>query len=125
VPLAFAVIVTQTGTFVVTQLQLAGASTLTVRAPPDTENCALAGDNTVTQEAAACVTVKVWPAMVSVPVRGLEFGLLATANPTAPLPEPEAPLVTVIQASLLTAVQLHPPGAVTLELPEPPPAAKF
>ena len=34
-----------------------------------------------------------------------------------PLPEPEEPPVTVIQAALLAAVQAHPAPAVTATLP--------
>ena len=41
-----------------------------------------------------------------------------------PLPDPEAPEVTVIQAALLVAAQLHPAGAVTVVLPVVAPAAR-
>ena len=70
------------------------------------------------------VTVKVWPAMVTVPVRcGPVFA--ATENCVAPAPLPLAPEVTVIQASLLVAVQAQPVWAVTVTEPPPPLAVKF
>src|SRR5215213_5105855 len=52
----------------------------------------------------ACVTVKVWPAMVIVPVR-----------------EPLLPEVIVMKEALLAAVQAQPALVVTLTLPVPPP----
>jgi hypothetical protein len=55
---------------------------------------------------AACDTVKICPAIVSVPVRGAP-GFASTLNPTAPLPVPEAPLATVIDAALVVAVHAH------------------
>lgn len=66
---------------------------------------------------ASWLMVKVVPAIVSDPVRSLVELLPATLNDTDPLPDPEAPPVTVIQSLLLTAVQLHPPAAVTALLP--------
>ena len=53
------------------------------------------------------MTVKVRPAIVSVPVRSTRFGLAATLKATEPLPEPEPP-VTVIQAALDAAVHVQP-----------------
>ena len=44
---------------------------------------------------------------MSVPVRGLEEAFSLTAKPTVPLPEPELPLVTEIQVTLLKAVHPH------------------
>jgi len=50
-------------------------------------------------------------------------GLDAMENATEPLPLPLAPDVTVIQASLLAAVHVHPLAAETLTVgPAPPPA---
>ena len=73
--------------------------------------------------AAACVTLNVWPAMVSVPVRALVFGLADALNATVPVPLPLAPLVTVNHdVLLLTPVHAHPAGAVTAVDPVPPPA---
>jgi hypothetical protein len=46
----------------------------------------------------------------------------ATLSATLPSPDPLAPAVTVIQAALLTAVQVQPVGAVTETLLVPPAA---
>jgi hypothetical protein len=59
----------------------------------------------------------VFPAIVSVPVRDALLVFAATLYATFPLPVPVAPTPTVIQASLLTAVQLHPALAVTTTFP--------
>ena len=67
---------------------------------------------------AAWVTVNVWPAMVSVPVRAAPV-LAATLNATVPGPLPLAPLVTVIQVVLLTPVHAHPVAAVTADAARP------
>jgi hypothetical protein len=65
------------------------------------------------QVAAACVTVKVIPAMVNVPTR-LAVALFAeTKYVTLPSPLPVAPDTILIQPTLLTAVQEHPAGEVT------------
>src|SRR4051812_22616893 len=69
-----------------------------------------------------CVRVKVWPAMVNVPVRGLSV-LEETENPTVPLPLPPLPERIVIQFALLVAVHAQPALASTLTLPCPPPTA--
>jgi hypothetical protein len=61
--------------------------------------------------------VKVFPAIVIVPARGLVEGFAATLYPTVPLPDPVAPLVTVIHAALLVAVQLQPATDVTATVP--------
>lgn len=64
---------------------------------------------------AACDTVNVWPAIVSVPIRaGPVFA--ATLKVTLPLPVPVAPDVMVIQDALLAAVQPQPAPAVTATL---------
>src|SRR5579863_9042506 len=68
---------------------------------------------------APSVTVKVWPAIVTVPVRGPpEFAPALTT--TAPLPAADPPEVTVIHAALLLAVHAQPAGAVTTALALPP-----
>jgi hypothetical protein len=51
----------------------------------------------------SCDTVNVEPAIVSVPIRAPPV-LAATVNETLPLPVPLAPLVTVIQFTLLVVV---------------------
>ena len=57
---------------------------------------------------AACVTVTVLPATVSVPERCDVVVFIATVMSTLPSPEPLAPAVIVIQAAPLTAVQEQP-----------------
>ena len=72
----------------------------------------------------ACVTEKVWPATLMLPVRAAPVLFAATVNATEPFPLPLAPDVTVIQASLRLAVQLQlVPVADTVILPDPPAAA--
>jgi hypothetical protein len=46
-----------------------------------------------------------------------------TTYATVPLPVPLVPDVRLIQDAFEAAVQVHPEGAVTEKLPEPPPAA--
>ena len=65
------------------------------------------------------VTVTVWPATVSVPVR-CEVEVLAVAlKVTVPLPDPLAPPLMVSHAALLVAVHVHPVAAVTLVVDDP------
>src|SRR5215203_1735641 len=61
---------------------------------------------------APCVTVNVWPAIVSVPVRAAP-ALTAMVKPTDPLPLPPGPEVIDAQETLLTAVHAQPASAVT------------
>lgn len=69
---------------------------------------------------AFCVTVNVWPPIVTVPVRDCVAELAVALNVTVPPPVPLAPPVTVSQlVLLLTAVQLQPVPAVTLVSPVP------
>jgi hypothetical protein len=55
-----------------------------------------------------CVTVKVCPPMVTVPLRAAAVVLCATASVTVPLPEPVLPAVTERKDELLTTDQGHP-----------------
>lgn len=76
----------------------------------------------------ACVTVTVFPATVNDPERLAVAVLAATENETDPLPEPETPAVTLSQAVLVEAVQLHPgevAATVTARLPPPAGAARL
>ena len=73
--------------------------------------------------APACVTVKVRPATVSVPVRALEPVVAATLKVTVPVPLPLPPAVIVIHEALLCAVQLQPAVVCTVVDPVPPPVA--
>jgi hypothetical protein len=66
-----------------------------------------------------CVTVKVFPAMVNVPVRGAASLFGDTEKLALPLPVP-LPEVITIQSSLLTLDQVHLlSGVVTETLPVP------
>src|SRR5262245_27912552 len=69
---------------------------------------------------AACTTVTLRPAMVSVPRRELEFGFLETSKLTAPAPLPLGPDVIVIIGSLDSAVHAQPSATLTLTTPAPP-----
>ena len=62
----------------------------------------------------------VLPAIVTVPVREVVAVFEATLRETVPLPVPDAPAVTVIQAAPLTAVQVHPVVPVTVAVKGPP-----
>jgi hypothetical protein len=64
--------------------------------------------------------VNVDPAIVRVPVRAPAV-FAATLNVTAPFPVPLAPLLTVIQFTLLTAVHAQPDCVVTATGPPAPP----
>jgi hypothetical protein len=74
------------------------------------------------QPTAACETVKVWFATVTVPLRGVAFGFAAMLNDAEPLPLPLAPAVTVIQPALLVDVHEQPVGEVTVVDPVVAPA---
>ena len=67
----------------------------------------------------ACVTVKVRPATVIVPVRSEVPELAETPNETVPDPLPEVPPVTLIQPALLVAIQPQPSPALTATVPPP------
>ena len=62
--------------------------------------------------------------MATVPVRGLVTVFWAMVRPTTPSPEPLAPVVTVIQAAELVAVQVQPAGALMLTLVDSPAAGE-
>jgi hypothetical protein len=64
------------------------------------------------QAAPFCVTLNVWPAIVSDPVR-CPPELADTVYFTVPLPVPLAPAQPVIHELLLAAVQAQPAAAVT------------
>ena len=77
-----------------------------------------AGDSVNVQGTPACVTVNVWPAIVSVPVRDVALVFAATEYVTAPFPAPVLPPVIVSHDALLDALHAHVPAdAVTLTLP--------
>ena len=72
------------------------------------------------QVAPACVTVKVCPAMVNVPMRWVVVLFAETEYVTVPLPVPFAPDTILIQLTLLTAGQEHPDVAITFTEAFPP-----
>ena len=94
--------------------------TVKVDDPPPVANEAEVGVSVKLHEAAACVTVTVLPAIVTVPERDAVAVLPATESDTVPLPAPDAPEVTVIQDALLDAVQLQPVVPVTVTVNGPP-----
>jgi len=70
---------------------------------------------------AVSVTVKVWPAIVSVPLRGAEVVFAAALKPTVPLPVPDPGDVNVSQSGLLdAAVHVQAAAVVIVTLPVPP-----
>jgi hypothetical protein len=79
------------------------------------------GDSAKPHGAAACVTVKVWAAMVAVPVRAAP-AFVATFSRTVPEPVPVAPDAMVIHPAFAAAVHAHEPPVVT-EMVDVPPAA--
>jgi hypothetical protein len=94
--------------------QPAGAVTLTDPDPPAAGTAAFGGATENVQPTAAWLIVKVRPAIVIVPCRGVGVVFAAAENDTVPLPLPLAPPVTDSHAGApVTAVQAQPPGAVT------------
>jgi len=70
--------------------------------------------------AAACVTVNVWPAIVSVPLRAAP-GFAAAVYDTVPLPDPLPPDAIVIHDAFDDAVHAQlAPSAVTCTVLLPP-----
>lgn len=96
------------------------ADTVLLPEPPSEVNDRVVGEIKVLQGAGApCVTMKLVPAIVMVPVRVVVPVFAVKLNPTFPGPDPEAPLVTVIHGALLTADHEHPAAAVTELFPVP------
>jgi len=96
--------------------------TPTLPEPPAPEKELSEGEMLYVQDRPACVRVKVFPAMVSIPVRELAPVFCAAEYVTVPLPVMLPDDVMVIQPALLAAVHAHPVPAVTLTLPDPPEA---
>jgi hypothetical protein len=90
-----------------------GAVTSTTSVVPANTALTDTGEMVAAQGAPACVTVKVLPAIVSVPVRGVVAVFAATSKVTEPLPFPVAPVARVIHPALLVAVHAQPVAAVT------------
>lgn len=106
----------------VLQAHPAVAVTVIVPLPATDVTLADAGEIVGAQGVPACVTVKVAPAIVRVPVRLAVPVFAAAVNDTVPDPVPAAPEVIVSQAALLVALQTQPIPAVTVLLPVPPAA---
>src|SRR4051794_30645245 len=77
--------------------------TVTVPDPPAAAKDWLAGEMLKAHPAPACVTVKVLPATVKVPVRGVVAVVAAAVKLTEPLPVPLPPALMVNQDALLVA----------------------
>jgi hypothetical protein len=69
-------------------------------------------------EAAACETLKLCPATVAVPVRGVVAVLAATLKSTVPGPLRPVPFVKVRKPLVLFALHVHPACVVTLIVPD-------
>jgi len=68
-----------------------------------------------------CDSAAVWPAMVTLPLRGVAAPLAVAVNVTVPLPSTDVVgLVTATHDSALDAVQLHADVVVTLTCITPP-----
>jgi hypothetical protein len=120
VPLDPPVTVTQLAPLVAVHAQPVIVVTATLPVPPAAATACVDGEMLNVQLAPDCVTVKVLPAIVSVPVRGVVAVVAAAAKVTLPLPEPEAPAVTDNHDTLLAALHAQPDPAVTATLPLPP-----
>jgi hypothetical protein len=90
---------------VVLQAQVLPAVTATATDSPAAGDVRVVGEMPNVQGRPSCVTVKVWPAMVTVPVRCAVLVFAATITPTVPLPVPVAPEPIVNQAALLVVLQ--------------------
>ena len=123
-PLDPAVTVTQLAPLVDVHAQPVVVVTATVPVPPVAATAWVDGEMLNEQLAPDCVTVKVLPAIVSVPVRDVVAVVAATAKLTVPFPEPEAPAVIDSHDALLAALHAHPDPAVTATVPVPPGEAK-
>jgi len=106
--------VSQAALLLVVHAHPAAAVTVTVPVPADAATLAEGAESVGAHGVPACVTVKVLPPIVNVPVRLVVNAFAATSNITDPFPFPLAPAVTVIHAALLVAVQAHPVAAVTV-----------
>jgi hypothetical protein len=107
---------------VAVQAQPAVVVTFVVASPPAAGMSTDVGERANAHGAAPCVTVKVRPAMLAVPVRAAP-GLPATLSVTDPAPAPDAPEAIVIHEALDAAVHAHEAAAETVTAVVPPAAA--
>ena len=124
-PLAPPVIVIHVALLAAVHAQPLPLVTVNEPVPPPATTDSDTGETEYVHGAAACVTVKIWPAIVSVAVRSTVVVFWATLNATVPLSVPEAPLVTVSHAALLTAVHEHPIPIRSETVPLPPADGKL
>lgn len=97
--------------------------TVIVPVPPVAFRVSEAGLTLNVQAAAACVTVNVFPAIVSVAERDAVVVFAAAVKSAVPPPLPVAPLVIVTHEAALVAFQVQPAPVVTVTAPVPPVAA--
>jgi hypothetical protein len=110
------------GTFgIAVHVQAGPVVTIVEAAPPPTGTDCDDGAMAKLHAAAACMTLNVWPAIVTVPVRAAPV-FAATDRATVPLPVPEPPLVTVIHGTFGVAVHVQAGPVVTMVEAGPPPA---
>jgi hypothetical protein len=122
-PLAPLTIVSQGAVLDAVHAHDAAAPTETVTEPPAAGRVCAAG-LMVNVQPLPWSTVKVLPAIVSVPCREAPLWE-AAVKPTEPFPEPLAPEVIVSQPALLVAVHVQPLVLDTLTEPFPPAADTF
>src|SRR3954465_12280702 len=115
-PLAPLVTVSHGAAVAAVQAQPAELVTATLAESPAASALKLGGAIEYVHVAAAWLTVKVWPAMVAVPVRVVVAVLAATLIATVPLPLPLAPPGPVSHGAALAAVQAQPIGLVAATL---------
>jgi hypothetical protein len=120
-----AVTVIQAELLVAVHVQPAGMVTDTTREPPALSKDSEVDDSDDVHDDAAWLIVSRRPPIAIVPFRAVPFGFAAAEYVTVPLPEPVAPVRTVIQLALGTADHVQPAGTATSTLPFPPAAATF
>ena len=111
-----AVTVIQDALLTAVHWQSGGIVTDTTRVPPVAVSESLVDESDAVHGAAAWLIVCSFPPMAIVALRVDPFGFASTRYVTVPLPEPEAPVSTVIHETLDTAVQVQPAGTVTSTL---------
>ena len=109
----------QLGPRTVSYPQPAGVVTVTVPPPPEAPRAAEELPSITEQFALACVTVRVWPAMVAVRLCGEGELFAGRVTVTCPLPVPEAgeglrpvALQAQVEADAVTLICAVPPDAV-------------
>jgi hypothetical protein len=112
VPFAGGAIVSHDALLVAVHEQCDAVAMVTVLAPPLAATAKVVPLSEYVHPASCCDTVKVTPAIVSVPVRATPT-LAATSNDTDPFPEPLAGGVSAIHELLLDAFHVQPAPEVT------------